>query len=130
MTCLNLQNVALRRLVLATRLSLSRRRRSKQSGGADYEFHLGVIRETCNIVVGLAVTGGKMEFKHADRNDNIQMKRFFLNGFHQAHSSRQIAALCIYMMINSTVKILKFTFLTAVIQKMWLEILKFDVSFR
>lgn len=35
-----------------------------------------------------------MEFKHADRNDNIQMKRFFLNGFHQAHSSRQIAALC------------------------------------
>lgn len=26
-----------------------------------YDFHLGVIRETSNIVVGLAVTGGKME---------------------------------------------------------------------
>lgn len=64
--------MALRGLVLATRLSLSRRRRGKQSGGADYEFRLGVIRETCNIVVGLAVTGGKMEFKHANCNDNIQ----------------------------------------------------------
>lgn len=65
--------MALTGLVLATRLSLSRHRRGKQSGGADYEFHLGVIRETCNIVVGRVVTGGKMEFKHANCNDNIQM---------------------------------------------------------
>lgn len=43
-----------------------------------YDFHVGHIRGTCNVVVGPAVTGGETEAERVfvqtgNRNDNIQI---------------------------------------------------------